>query len=83
MFLGMKDFDFCSNRIKFYIILPNLLKIYPNLLKFYINLPKFYTNLSKFYPNWPKLPKKIATDAAAFSANSYVTLYAHIKKEHI
>jgi len=37
MFLGMKDFDFC----------PNLIKFYTNLSTFYQNLSTFYQNLLK------------------------------------
>jgi len=33
MFLGMQDFDFCPNVIKFYPIDPNLIKFCPNLPK--------------------------------------------------
>jgi len=40
MFLGMQDFDFCSNLIKFYQIYPKFYPIYPNLPKFAHILPK-------------------------------------------
>jgi len=62
MFLGMKDFDFYPNRIKFTQIFPkiysNFAQILSSLSKFtkiLPNLPKLYPNLSKFYPNLTKL----------------------------
>jgi len=74
MFLGMQDFDFCPNLIKFSNftqILSSFTKfytIYPNLIKF---LPKFYSNLSKFCLNLPKkFPKKICLkNPSAFLAS--------------
>jgi len=41
MFLGMQNFDFCLNLIKFY---PNFIKFIQILLKFAQTLPKFCPN---------------------------------------
>jgi len=48
MFLGMQDFDFCPNLIKFYPNFTYFTQILPNLPKFYPNLPKFYPNCPNF-----------------------------------
>jgi len=45
MFLGMQDFDFCPDLIKFYKIfyqiLPNLIQVLPNFTQFIKILSKF------------------------------------------
>jgi len=51
MFLGMQDFDFCPNLIKFYPNFTKFTQILPNLPKFAQILPKFCKiglNLPKF-----------------------------------
>jgi len=47
MFLGIKDFDFCQNLIKFY---PNFIQIlrFTQIIKFFQILLKFSQILSKF-----------------------------------
>jgi len=49
MILGMQDFDFCPNRIKFYQIYPNFTQFLPNLTQFIqigLNFAQIY--LKKF-----------------------------------
>jgi len=45
MFLGMRDFNFCPNLIKFYPIYPNFIHISPKLAQIY----------AEFYQILPKL----------------------------
>jgi len=57
MFLGMQDFYFYLNLIKFYPNFTKSIQIYQILLKFvqyFLNLSKFYSNFAQIDPIFPK-----------------------------
>jgi len=62
MLLGMQDFDFCPNRIKFYQILPNLSRFAQILSKFAQIFPQIALNFAQI------CLKNLLEDAAASSA---------------
>jgi len=45
MFLGMRDFDFCLNQIKFYPVYLNFTQICPNFTQIYQNFTQIFAQI--------------------------------------
>jgi len=59
MFLGIQDFDFCPNLIKFFPIYPNLPKSYPNFTQIGLNFAQICQK--KFARGCGRIPSSYAT----------------------
>jgi len=82
MILGMQDFDFCPNLVKFYPNFTEFIQILPNLSKFTQILPKFTQILPKLAYSifCPNLPEKFAKEygRTSCSPSSYATDYMKV-----